>query len=124
VISNSIISDNTVSATSTSGVATAQGAAVVNDGVLELRNDEISRNSATATGLAGSAQGGGIWNGTLFPDAPTPQLTLANTIVMHNTLAGSPGIALQGGGIYTLGFIATLINGAVAHNVPDNCVGC
>jgi hypothetical protein len=124
VISNSIIRDNSITATSVKGTATAQGAAIVNDGVLELRNDEITQNTATASGLSGSAQGGAIWNGMLFPDAPTPQLTLRNTIVMHNVLSGSPGFTLQGGGIYTLGFPITLINGVIAHNVPDQCLGC
>jgi hypothetical protein len=124
LISNSIIRDNSITATSANGTAIAQGAAIVNDGVLELRNDEITQNTATASGLAGSAQGGAIWNGMIFPDTPTPQLTLQNTIVMHNTLSGSPGFTLQGGGIYTLGFPITLINGVIAHNVPDQCFGC
>jgi hypothetical protein len=124
VISNSIISDNRITATSTAGTAIARGAAIVNDGVLELRNDEITRNTATASGLAGSVQGGGIWNGMLFPGLPTPQLTLANTIVMHNALSGSAGFTLQGGGLYTLGFPIALTNSVIANNSPDECFGC
>jgi hypothetical protein len=43
---------------------------------------------------------------------------------MHNALNGSDSFMLQGGGIDTLGSPITLINGVIAHNIPDQCVGC
>ena len=68
---HALVSGNTVSASSSDdGAATVQGAGVVNNGLLELRNVRVTDNSATATGPAGFAQGGGIWNGTLFNPPP------------------------------------------------------
>ena len=122
LISNSVISDNSSSATSTTGTAIALGAAIANNGTLELRNDEIRQNTATVSAPAGSAQGGGMFNAVVFEEPQ--QLTLENTNVMHNILTGSPGVTLQGGGIYTLGFPITLTRGVIAHNVPDQCFGC
>jgi hypothetical protein len=44
--------------------------------------------------------------------------------VKNNTPAGSPGVTLAGGGIFTLGFPITLTGSSVKHNTPDDCVGC
>ena len=77
-MTDSSITNNTVTVTTHTGVLTIQGAGLTNGAGLELPNVQISGNSAHATGEAGSsAQGGGIWNGQPFgPDGnPTPQLT-------------------------------------------------
>jgi hypothetical protein len=122
-ITNSIISGNTVSASSTTGSATAQGAGLTNDGVLLLKDDRIDHNSGTATAPSGTAQGGGIFNGVIF-GAPPVQLSLLDTNVADNTLTGDPGVTLQGGGLYTLGFAVTFTNSNLIHNLPDQCYGC
>jgi len=48
----------------------------------------------------------------------------SNTHVEGNVLAGSSGVAVQGGGIFTPGFPVTLDHSRVAHNAPDDCFGC
>ena len=96
-----------------------------NGGSLELHNVLVSNNSASATGPSGSAHGGGIWNGMPFaPDGPTPHLVLENTLVTRNALSASPGLSVQGGGLFTPGFAITLVNSLIAHNAPDQCFGC
>jgi hypothetical protein len=125
VVSNAMIKDNAVDASTTTGPATIQGAGMLNGGNLELRNVVIRDNSADAEGQGGFAQGAGIWNGQPFgPDEPSPQLTLENTHVTGNILSGSSGLTLQGGGLYTPGFSVALTNSLIARNVPDQCFGC
>jgi hypothetical protein len=122
-IGDSSISDNVATATAPHGAATVQGVGLVNNGLLTLTHVDVERNHGIAKGLSGSALGGGIWNGVLFggPDSP---LTLVDSQVKNNVLEGSPGVSLQGGGIFTLGFPLTLTGGSVKHNTPDDCVGC
>lgn len=122
-MTNSTVTDNTSSASAPDGAATVQGAGISNNGPLVLAGDRVSRNTARAIGQSGFAQGAGIWNGLLF-GGPTSPLTLQDTRVTGNTLSGSPGIALRGAGIYTLGFPITLTNSFVARNTPDQCDGC
>jgi hypothetical protein len=122
-ISNSEISGNTVEASSTTGSATIQGAGLVVDGVELLRNDRIEHNSGAATAPSGSAQGGGIFNGVVFGSPPV-ELTLQDTHVDGNMLTGSSGIDIAGGGLYTVGFAATLAHSHIDHNTPDDCAGC
>lgn len=127
VMSDSKIVDNVVTATTHTGAATIQGGGLTNGAGLELHNVQISGNSAHAMGGAGSyAQGGGIWNGQPFgPDgSPTPQLTLDNSQVTGNALDGGPGVLLQGGGLFTDGFLPTLNNSDISNNRPDDCAGC
>ena len=122
-ITNSIISGNTSAAVAPSGTATIQGAGLVNNGPLALKNVLVSNNHGTATGLGGFAEGGGIWNGILF-GGPTSPLTLKNTLVIANSLGASPGLSLQGAGIFTAGVPITLDNSLVVRNSPDQCYGC
>lgn len=126
VVTDSVVRDNNVTVSSETGTATVEGAGVVNAGSLELHNSQITGNAAHAIGQDGFAEGGGIWNGQPFgPDGPTPlQLTLENTHVTQNVLTGSAGLTLQGGGLFTAGFPATLTNSLIARNVPDQCYGC
>jgi hypothetical protein len=121
---DSTISDNTATATSTTGSASIQGAGIFNDGLLKLTDDHIAYNTGTATGPSGVAEGGGIWNGTTFTGPPV-QLTLQGTDVTSNSLTGSPGITVRGGGLYTKSpATVTLRNSLIAYNVPDQCSGC
>jgi hypothetical protein len=122
-ISNSTISDNSSTANAPNGAAMVQGAGIANNGPLVLQNVQVSGNTGAANGSSGFGEGGGIWNGVLFggPDSP---LTLVNTRVTGNVLSASPGLTLQGGGIFTPGFPLTLTNSVVAHNTPDQCFGC
>ena len=123
-ISDSIISDNRVTATTTTGSSTLEGGGIANGGVLTLRNTSVSDNAGTANGPSGYARGGGIWNAGSAPDGPPlTQLTLVDSAVTHNTLTASPGITVQGGGLFTI-FPVTQTDSVIAHNVPDQCYGC
>ena len=122
-ISDSVISGNSVTGTTTTGSAVVQGGGIQNGGALELRNTRIADNTGTANGPDGLGQGGGIWNGQLFDEIPNPQLTLRDSKVTRNTLSGSPGIDLQGGGMFT-SFPVTLENSVITDNAPDQCYGC
>ena len=123
-VQDSIIDGNTAAAASTTGSATSQGAGVFNNGLLKLIRDRISHNSGTATGPSGQAQGAGIWNGAEFAGPPV-RLTLQSTAVTRNSLTGSPGVTVQGGGVYTTPpATITLRHALIAHNIPDQCFGC
>jgi hypothetical protein len=49
---------------------------------------------------------------------------LENTIVTRNALSASPGLDVQGGGVYTPGFPITLTGSVITRNAPDQCFGC
>jgi hypothetical protein len=123
MLSNSLISDNRVTASSQTGSATVHGAGIEHgNGLLEIRNTTITNNTANATGPTGEALGGGIWNDVFFPPPPNPQLILENTTVTDNALTASPGITIHGGGLFTT-FPVTIRNSTIRHNEPDNCFG-
>jgi hypothetical protein len=122
-ISDSAISGNRANATTTSGSATVDGGGLADIGVLTLRNTSVSDNTGTATGPDGALRGGGIFVGSVPDGPPLPRLTLVDSTVMHNTLTASPGITVQGGGLFTL-FPVTLTSSVIAQNVPDQCDGC
>jgi hypothetical protein len=122
-ITASSISDNVSRATTATGAATIQGAALTNNGPLTLTHVNIERNHGIAAGPSGFAEGGGIWNGELFGGPESP-LTLVDSQVKNNDLSGSAGVTLDGGGIFTIGFPLTLTNSVVKHNAPDDCAGC
>jgi len=42
--------------------------------------------------------------------------------VIGNTLRASPGLTVQGGGLFT-SFPVTLDHSRIAHNLPDQCAG-
>jgi hypothetical protein len=122
-ISDSVISANRLTATTTTGSASVEGGGISNLGVLTLRNTSVGGNSGTASGPGGSARGGGIWNGSVPDGPPSVRLALVDSAVTHNTLTASPGITVQGGGLFTL-FPVTLTSSVIAQNVPDQCYGC
>jgi hypothetical protein len=122
-ITDSTVTGNRLTATTTTGSSTVQGGGIANIGVLTLRNTSVSDNRGTASGPTGSATGGGIFNGSAPDGPPLTQLALVDSEVTHNSLTASPGITVQGGGLYTL-FPLTQTNSVIAHNVPDQCFGC
>jgi hypothetical protein len=121
-VRDSTISGNTLSAVTTTGQATIQGAGIFNNSLLELTRDTVSNNSGTVSGPAGTAAGGGIWNGVDLSGPPV-QLTLIRTAVTRNVLSADPGITVQGGGLFTT-LPVTLTGSVIAGNVPDQCSGC
>lgn len=121
LLTNSSISNNTMTATAPNGTAEVAGVGLFNNGPLAIGNSTISGNRGIATGKSAVGVGGGIANGLFGGPAP---LTLQNSRVTNNVLSGSAGATLSGGGIYTVGFPVTLTNTVVAHNTPDNCDGC
>jgi hypothetical protein len=125
-ITGSTISHNTVTANAPNGDAQVIGAGLVVNGDVEVSGSTIAGNHGVANGLGGLAQGGGIWSGALF-GPPFSTLLLQGSSVTGNTLSGSPGVTLSGGGIWNQGgpdFSLTLQHSAVANNTPDDCVGC
>ena len=124
-VEDSVISGNITQARSFTGSASVLGSGVFNDSLLSMRNVEISDNLGRAEGPSGVAQGGGIWNGldAITGAVPPVQLTLANTRVTENALTGTPGVSLQGGGLFTTSPV-TLTNTTIERNHPDQCVGC
>jgi hypothetical protein len=122
-IDDSLIGGNHLTATTTTGTATVSGAGFGNGALLEIRDTTISDNSGAATGPTGTAQGGGISN-ILGPGGPPPgQITLTGSTIVHNMLSGSPGITIQGGGLYTT-VPVTFRDTVIAKNIPDQCFGC
>jgi hypothetical protein len=122
-IAESAVYANRVAAIAPSGTATVQGAAITNAGALVLDHAAIRGNHGTASGVSGSAQGAGIWNGEIF-GIPTSPPTLRHTQVTGNTLTASPGLDVLGGGLYTIGFPPRLTDSRLADNLPDQCAGC
>ena len=105
------------------GEATVQGAGLVNDGQLRLRDVLVAGNLGRTTGTAGFARGGGIWNGRLFNEQGPIELALERTLVTRNRVSGSAAIEVEGGGIFT-DFPITLDASRVAKNSPAQCSGC
>jgi hypothetical protein len=121
-ITESTVTGNRVSATSGTGSAEVSAGGLVAGGTLDMRNTVVSGNTGTASGTSGFAEGGGIANYPL-PGGPPLGLTLTNSLVTHNSLSGSPGITIQGGGIFTTDPVK-LLHSLVAQNQPDQCYGC
>ena len=114
--------DNSARATSPHGTAAADGGALLVDAELLLRRTTIRGNTVEARGRHGVAQGGGIFDGTLFTNGGP--LTLVDSAVLHNVATGSPRVALRGGGIYIPTRRLTLIRSSVGDNIPDQVCGC
>jgi len=124
-ITNSVLSHNQVHASSPTGIVFAAGGAIVVDEPgLTLRNTEVSGNTVDANAASGSAQGGGIFDAPIEDGPPGGPLTLLASAITGNALSGSPGVSLQGGGLYLQGQMLTLRHSEIAHNVPEDCFGC
>jgi hypothetical protein len=118
------------------------GGGIVNHGTLTVKHSEVNRNTAPASGFAGS--GGGIFNVTA-PDLPAAVLTVDHSRIDRNAAGGFGGgiangagpldggdvalthshlmhnTAAHGGGIFNNGGTVTLSHTKVAHNQVDNC---
>lgn len=107
-----------------SGKTTADiyGVGLFNGGVLQLLRTLVTDNNGRAEGQSGTVDAGGILNNQLFDDL-IPQLTLTDSLVARNSISGSAGLTVHGGGISTT-FPVTLQRSAVVHNSPDQCYGC
>ncbi len=122
-LDRTVVTGNRVSASSPNGGVWVVGGALVGDwGGISLANSTVSRNTAVGYGLEGSVQGGGIFD-AVTDGPPGGPLNLTRTSVTRNTAAASAGVTVEGGGIYTDN-VVTSIHSVIAHNRPDQCVGC
>ena len=122
-ISDSVISGNTVTVIAPEGEGKIEGVGLTNNGPLLLTRVQVTDNTGTVRAPAGSAHGGGIWNGSSFA-GPDSTLTLDHTLIAGNVLRSTADLPLQGAGIYTPGFTVTRTHSPIIHNAPDQCFGC
>ena len=123
-ISDSLVHGNRVLATSRSRAATTQAGGISNIGVLTLRRTSVGHNRGDARGSSGWARGGGIWQGAVSDGPPETRLALVDSAVTRNSLTASPGLSVEGGGLFTPSFPVTLARSVIAGNAPDECSGC
>jgi hypothetical protein len=95
------------------------GAGIVNHGAMTVVHSEVNRNTAAASGFAGS--GGGILNSQGPPGTTPAVLTIARSRVNGNTAGGfgggiANGVPLPPGGPPLLGGDVTLTHSQVKHN--------
>jgi len=123
-LQNVVVADNHVVVSAPNGGVFAAGGGLVEDwGGVSLTDSSVNRNSVEATGLAGSALGGGIFDAAIENGPPGGPLSLTGSRVERNVAGGGPGIDVQGGGIFTDN-VVTLKDSVIAKNAPDQCVGC
>jgi hypothetical protein len=144
--SNAVISHSEVEHNNTpNGI----GAGVVNHGMMAISHSEVNRNTASASGVLGSA--GGIINAQGPPGTTPSVLTIDHSQVNHNSAGGYGGgiangvplppgppplfggdltvshsqvignSAAHGGGIFNNNGTVTLSNTNVSGNIVDNC---
>jgi hypothetical protein len=124
-ISNSLVQENRVRASSPLGAASATGGALVADeGGMTVRNTTVSDNEAEVAGQTAIARGGGIFDAPIPDGPPGGPLTLLNSAITGNLLTGSVAATLQGGGLYIVDAPLKLTKTVIAENVPDQCFGC
>ena len=124
LISDTVVTGNSVSAVTAGGFALGIGGGISNGGLLSVRRTVVTANTVSVSGPAGSASGGGIQNWVIpLPGAPQQvELTLIDSVVAGDRELGH-GLPLQGGGIFASSPI-TLTGTVVAGNKPDQCFGC
>ena len=124
-ISNSLVRGNRVQASAPHGTASVSGGGLVADvGGMTVRATTISANTAEAYGRSATAQGGGLFDAPIPNGPPGGPLTLIDSTITDNVLAGGAPATLQGGGLYIQGQPLTLTNTVIARNHPDQCDGC
>jgi hypothetical protein len=124
-ISNSLVQGNQLQASSPTGSAEAGGGGLLADqGGMTLRHTTVDANAAVVDGQSALAQGGGIFDAPIPNGPPGGPLTLRNSNVTGNTLSGSAGAQLAGGGLYIQSEQLTTTHSAISGNVPDQCFGC
>jgi hypothetical protein len=114
-----VISGNTVTVIAPDGEGKLEGVGLTNNGPLLLRRVRITDNTGTVRAPAGSAHGGGIWNGSSFA-GPDSTLTLDHTLIAGNVLRSAADLALQGAGIYTPGFAVPRTQSRVVTTFPTS----
>ena len=121
LVTDSVIAGNTMRVR---GQTTAfiYGVGMFNGGVVQLRRTRVTDNSGRADGQSGTVDAGGILNNQLFDELP-PQLTLTDSLVARNSISGSAGLTIHGGGISTT-YPVTLQHSLITQNTPDQCYGC
>lgn len=124
-LASSVVSDNAVSASSRHGTVVLVGGGLQSGGPLTLRNTIVIGNRGDANGLTGTAQGGGIFavDESASGGPPGGPLILINSVITRNSLDGSNGMTLQGGGIFATNPV-TLTNTTITNNFPGQCDGC
>ncbi len=122
VVRRSVIRGNSARAVSDTGDAGAFGGGILNNSLLKLQHVVVRDNTGRAVAPDATAQGGGIWNGVRYSGPPV-EMTLRGTRIVENSLSGSYGATLQGGGLYTTLPIAR-VDSSIARNTPDQCFGC
>jgi predicted outer membrane repeat protein len=95
------------------------GAGIVNHGMMTLNHSEVNRNTAAASGFAGS--GGGILNAEGPPGTTPAVLTLDHSKVNGNSAGGygggiANGVPLPAGPPPLIGGAVTLKHSQVKHN--------
>jgi hypothetical protein len=125
VVSDSVIADNLTTVVAPHGTGKVFGAGLTNDASTVLADVRVEDNTAVARSETATLQGGGIWNGALLGFVPDPpsRLTLLRSRIDDNELAGPPGAALQGGGLFTEVPVVQQQT-RIADNDPNQCVGC
>jgi hypothetical protein len=125
VISDSVISGNLATVSSSTGSATVQGVGIFTNTLLELRHVHVSGNIGKATGVTTLAQGGGIYNSNVPGSGYSgpPGLTMVDTTVTRNSLIVDAGSTVQGAGLFTAAPV-TLTDSRITLNTPDQCFGC
>jgi hypothetical protein len=124
-LTSSTVSNNVVSASSPHGTVVLVGGGLQSGGPLTLRNTIVRGNRGDANGLTGTAQGGGIFavDESANGGPPGGPLILINSIITGNSLNGSSGMTLQGGGIFATNPV-TLTDTTITNNSPGQCDGC
>jgi hypothetical protein len=120
-IQGSRIDGNITESFTSSGSAIAQGSGIFNNGLLTLKDDQLTGNVARAIGPNATAQGGAIWNGIELSGPPV-ELTITGSTITGNSVTGSAGASLAGGGLYTT-LPVTITASRIAFNSPDQCSG-
>ena len=124
---DSVVAHNSVNAQGQGGALAFGGGLAMFGGDLTLERTVVVANAVSATGplaplpFPGGALGGGISNGG--PGVPSANLTLTDSVVNGNSLSGSTGYLVQGGGVFNGGTIARTRT-VIAGNKPDDCFGC
>jgi hypothetical protein len=127
-VNNSTIDDNTAQSRSDGGGAFTFGGGLAEDDTATVHHTEVAGNSGRAIGSFGLAQGGGIINADY--DNRVPHLTLVASSLTGNTVSGSPGVIVLGGGLFTAhplelnAIPARLVHNRITGNGPDQCFGC
>jgi hypothetical protein len=107
------------------GTATSFGGGIwVAEEPIRVRDSEIRENIVSAKGSAGTARGGGVYDGPNEGNFGPSALTLIDTQITENVIRASRPIVFQGGGLYLEGARLRLQRSAIEGNHPDDCVGC